>query len=370
MQFEYDSPDIFDVIRSLDFGPLQATFHPYRLEFNRPSRTSRGVMSHRDIWILKVWEKENPDVFGLGECAPLPGLSIDTPKIVEDTLIDVCHRPDEFVQWLSGKLDHAPSVNFALEQALIDLHRGGKRILFPSKFTRGNEQITINGLIWMGNPQYMIDQINEKIHSGFRCIKMKIGGISFPEEIKILQELRDTFGYDEVEIRLDANGAFHPDEAMDKLEELAPLNIHSIEQPIQSGQWEEMADLCRISPVPIALDEELIGETDRYSKQELLETIMPSYIILKPSLLGGIQHTTEWIELAEETNLGWWITSALESNLGLNAIAQWTFTLQNPIPQGLGTGQLFKNNFESPLHIQQQSLMFDLGKSWNLPLDA
>jgi o-succinylbenzoate synthase len=369
MQFEYDSPDIFDVIRSLDFGPLQATFHPYRLEFNRPSRTSRGVMNHRDIWILKVWEKENPEVFGLGECAPLPGLSIDTPKIVEDTLIDVCHRPNEFVQWLSGGLDHAPSVNFALEQALIDLHRGGKRILFPSKFTQGNEQITINGLIWMGNPQFMIDQINEKIHSGFRCIKMKIGGISFNEEIKILQELRNTFGYDEIEIRLDANGAFHPDDAIDKLEKLAPLNIHSIEQPIQPGQWEDLADLCRISPIPIALDEELIGEMDRYNKQELLETIMPAYIILKPSLLGGLQHTAEWIELAEEFNIGWWITSALESNIGLNAIAQWTFTLQNPIPQGLGTGQLFKNNFDSPLYIIHESLMFDPDITWNINLE-
>lgn len=370
MPFEFDSLDVFDIIRSLDFKPLQASFHPYRLDFNRPSRTSRGVMNHRDIWILKVWEKHHPEVFGLGECAPLPGLSIDTPKIVKDTLIDVCHRPNEFVQWLSGGLDHAPAVNFALEQAMIDLHRGGKHILFPSKFTQGNEQITINGLIWMGNPQYMIDQINEKIHSGFRCIKMKIGGISFFEEVKIIQELRNTFGYDEIEIRLDANGAFQPDEALDKLEELAPLNIHSIEQPIKPGQWDEMAELCKFSPIPIALDEELISQNDRYRKQELLETILPSYIILKPSLLGGFQHSAEWIELAEETNIGWWVTSALESNLGLNAIAQWSFTLQNPMPQGLGTGQLFKNNFESPLYVLQDSLMFDPHKNWNIRLDA
>lgn len=370
MQFEYDSPDIFDVIRSLDFEPLRASFYSYRLAFNRPSRTSRGVMNYRDIWILKVWEKNHPEVFGLGECAPLPGLSIDTPKIVEDALIDVCHRPNEFAQWLSGGLDHAPAVNFSLEQALIDLHRGGEHILFPSKFTQGNEQITINGLIWMGNPQYMIDQINEKIHSGFRCIKMKIGGISFSDEIKIIQELRNTFGYDEIELRLDANGAFQPDEAMEKLEVLAPFNIHSIEQPVKPGQWDDMAELCSYSPIPIALDEELIGENNRYRKQELLETIMPSYIILKPSLLGGFQQTAEWIELAEEANIGWWITSALESNLGLNAIAQWTFTLQNPMPQGLGTGQLFTNNFESPLYVQQDSLMFDPDKNWNIRLGA
>lgn len=365
MLFEYDSPDIFDIIRSLDFGPLKASFSPYRLEFVRPSKTSRGIMNYRDIWILKVWEKDNPEVFGLGECAPLPGLSIETPKMIEDALIDVCHRPDEYSNWLSGELDHVPSVNFALEQALIDLQRGGKRLLFPSKFTLGHEQITINGLIWMGNPQYMIDQINEKIHAGFRCIKMKIGGISFADELKILRELRDTFGYDEIELRVDANGAFHADEALEKLEELAPLNIHSIEQPIKPGQWEDMADLCRLSPIPIALDEELIGETDRYTKQELLESIMPSYIILKPSLLGGFQHAAEWIELAEELNIGWWVTSALESNIGLNAIAQWTFTLQNPMPQGLGTGQLFKNNFDSPLYVLHESLMFDPDKEWD-----
>ncbi len=366
--FEYDSPDIFDIIRSLHFDELEATYIPYRLHFKRPAKTSRDTLQYRDVWYLKVSEKHHPDVIGWGECAPLSGLSIETPTQITKALPDLCRSVNQYPDLLSGKLDHLPSLNFALEQALIDLSKGGKRILFPSKFTDGKEQITINGLVWMGSPQYMIDQINEKIHQGFKTIKLKIGGIDFRDEIAILQELRNTFGYDEIEIRLDANGAFDIDDALNKMETLADFHIHSIEQPIRAGQWEEMAELCRYSPIPIALDEELIGLTDRDEKQELLETILPSYIILKPSLLGGFQHCADWIEVAESINTGWWATSALESNIGLNAIAQWVFTLQNPIPQGLGTGQLFENNPDSPLVIQGDSLMYANDQNWNLEI--
>lgn len=366
--WEYNSPDIFDTIRSLHFEHLTASWSPYTLRFINPARTSRGTMLERQIWLLRVYETNRPDIFGLGECAPLPGLSIETPQMTVKNLSDVCLRINQYSNLLSDDNLCFPSVRFALEQALIDLLRGGKRILFPSKFTDGNEQITINGLIWMGSPQFMIDQLNEKINQGFKCIKMKIGSMKFEEELAILQELRNTFGYDEIELRLDANGAFDSSEALDRLESLAPLQIHSIEQPIVAGQWDLMADICRQSPIPIALDEELIGNYNREEKSEILDAILPSYIILKPSLTGGFQHCSDWIELAEERSIGWWITSSLESNIGLNAIAQWTFTLQNPMPQGLGTGKLFHNNFESPLVMHNDMLIYDTANKWKINL--
>src|SRR5687768_18163024 len=343
MQPDFDSEDVFDLIRNLDFKNLKAEFVPYTLKFKRPGRTSRGVMTDRNIWLLKVYEKDFPELAGFGEVAPLNGLSIETPQQVEDSLIDVCVQINQYDDLLAGKLDQVPSVLFALEQALLDLKNNGDKILFPSKFTMGQELIKTNGLIWMGEPDYMIEQINEKINAGFKCIKLKIGSLEFNDELKIIEQIRDVFGYQDLEIRLDANGAFHPDDAQSMLDRLASYEIHSIEQPVKSGQWDEMAELCLTSPIPIALDEECIGAITKEDKEEMLDAINPSFIILKPSLLGGFQQSEEWIELAEQRDIHWWITSALESNLGLNAIAQWTFTKQNPIHQGLGTGQLFTN---------------------------
>lgn len=367
-RWEYNSPDIFDTIRSLHFEHLTASFVPYTLQFITPARTSRGVINERTIWILKVHETDHPDIFGLGECAPLPGLSQETAGMVERNLKEVCTKINDYQVLLTDEDICYASVRFAVEQALIDLSRGGRRILFPSKFTNGHEQITINGLIWMGSIQYMINQINEKVQQGFSCIKMKISNKGFENELALLQEIRNTFGFDDIELRLDANGAFDTSDVWEKLDLLAPIQIHSIEQPIAINQWEEMAEICRSSPIPIALDEELIGITDRDEKANLLDNIFPSYIILKPSLLGGFQQTSDWIELAEERSIGWWITSALESNIGLNAIAQWTFTLQNPMPQGLGTGKLFVNNFLSPLTVKKDMLIYDPAASWQINL--
>ncbi len=366
MQADFDSEDVFDLLRNLDFKDLKAEFVPYQLQFRRPGKTSRGTMTHRDIWLLKVYEKDYPELAGYGEVAPLPGLSIETAQQVEDKLIDVCVGINKYNDLVFGQLDKVPSVQFALEQALLDLKNNGDKILFPSKFTSGMELIRTNGLIWMGEPDYMIDQINEKINGGFKCIKLKIGSLDIDVELKIIEQIRDVFGYHELEIRLDANGAFHPDDALEILERLAPYEIHSIEQPIKAGQWDEMGDLSHTSPIPIALDEECIGAISKEEKEDILDNINPAFIVLKPSLLGGFQQSEEWIELAEQRDINWWITSALESNLGLNAIAQWTFTKQNPIHQGLGTGQLFTNNFESPLYLDTENLMYDTSKPWRL----
>jgi O-succinylbenzoate synthase len=366
MQPDFDSEDVFDLIRNLDFKNLKAEFVPYQLKFKKPGRTSRGVMTDRNIWLLKVYEKDFPELAGFGEVAPLPGLSLESAQQVEDMLIDVCVKIQQYDQLLSGMLDRVPSVQFALEQALLDLKNNGDKILFPSKFTSGQELIRTNGLIWMGEPDYMIDQINEKINNGFKCIKLKIGSLDFEDELKIVEQIRDVFGYHELEIRLDANGAFHPDDALEMLDRLAIYEIHSIEQPLRAGQWEEMAELCLTSPIPIALDEECIGAITKEDKEETLDQINPSFIVLKPSLVGGFLQSEEWIELAEQRDIHWWITSALESNLGLNAIAQWTFTKQNPIHQGLGTGQLYVNNFDSPLYMESENLLFDPSKNWRL----
>ena len=239
--------------------------------------------------------------------------------------------------------------------------------LFPSGFSSGLNTIPINGLIWMGNEAFMKKQIQEKIEAGFRCIKMKIGAIDFEAELNLLKSIRKEFSEVDIELRVDANGAFNPSEALEKLKRLSDFKLHSIEQPIKQGQIEEMAVLCKKTPLPIALDEELIGVFSMTDKQNLLETIKPQFIILKPTLVGGFKGSEEWIEQANSLNIGWWITSALESNIGLNAIAQWTYTLNSKLPQGLGTGSLYTNNFDSPLTIQNGALQYDVAKSWNVP---
>jgi L-alanine-DL-glutamate epimerase-like enolase superfamily enzyme len=211
----------------------------------------------------------------------------------------------------------------------------------------------------------MKQQIQEKLAQGFRCIKVKIGAIDFEKELSLLKFIRNHFDAQTIEIRVDANGAFSSNKALDKLNRLAAYQLHSIEQPIAQHPIEAMTELCKTSPIPIALDEELIGVFSVPNKQKLLEQIQPQYIILKPSLVGGFRGTKEWIEIAEALGIQWWITSALESNIGLNAIAQWTFLQNNPMPQGLGTGGLYTNNFDCPLLVERGELKYNVQQSWN-----
>lgn len=353
--------DLFNQLRNLSFKGLKARVECKTLEFVNPAGTSRGVMNEKKVWFLTV---SDGDFMGVGECAPLPGLSPDFVT-AETMLNEVAGSIDQYADWLSD-LDDYPSVKFALETAMLDLDNFGNKILFPSRFTEGKEALLINGLIWMGEPDFMVKQINEKLEQGFRVLKMKIGAIDFEEECHILKQIRSVYSPDEVELRLDANGAFKPREALRKIEQLAAYGIHSIEQPIKAGQWDELSDICRDSAIPVALDEELIGISSYEHMTEMLETVLPSYIILKPTLCGGLQGAEDWLAAAEELGIGWWATSALETNIGLNAIAQWLYTKQNPLPQGLGTGKLFKRNFDSPLYLQGDLMQYDPGVKWNL----
>ncbi|PRY95982.1 o-succinylbenzoate synthase [Marinilabilia salmonicolor] len=331
---------------------LKATFRPYTLKFKTPGGTSRGVLTEKTSWFITVWDEKNPDIKGIGECSVLPKLSPDDRPNIETKLEDVARNTDLLKSNFHTALADWPAIRFALETALLDLGNGGNQELFPGPFTSGTKGIPINGLIWMGSPNEMKQQIEEKLNAGFRCLKMKIGAIDFQQEYNILKKLRSTFSPKDLELRVDANGAFSASEAPSILEKLAELNIHSIEQPIKAGQWQEMAQICESTPLPVALDEELIGIDEPARKEQLLQTIRPQYIILKPSLTGGFKASEEWISAAENNNTGWWVTSALESNIGLNAIAQWTATLNNPMPQGLGTGQVFSNNTKSSLTIK------------------
>ncbi len=342
---------------------MKASFKKYNLKFIRPAGTSRGVMRDRDVWFLFV-EKDKKR--GMGEIAPLKNLSCDDRPDLENKIREVCDHIHEHQHWISEGLLDFPSIRFGLETALLDLQADESRILFPSKFTSGEVGIPINGLIWMGEADFMKRQIREKIGQGFRCIKLKIGAIDFKTEIELIKIMRQEFSARELEIRVDANGAFSPEEAPAKLDKLAALSVHSIEQPIKQGQFDAMEKICSNSPLPIALDEELIGINHQKEKAELLEKIRPQYIILKPSLHGGISGCKEWIGLAEKMKIGWWNTSALESNIGLNAIAQWTYSLDVELPQGLGTGQLFSNNIPAPLEIQNAELFYNTQKKWDL----
>jgi o-succinylbenzoate synthase len=352
------SPDVFDQLRALNFGPLAAQWTSRILEFKEPAKTSRNTLKYHKVFYVYVWEKNAPDCRGIGEAAPLPGLSLESVEAVEMALQDFCKQPDAWESFLYEHFAQVPSALFALEQALLDLSSGGRQKPFPSKFTDGRDLIPINGLIWMGSADVMVERINQKLNEGFQCLKLKIGGLDRAEEWHILKEIRSHYGAEELEIRVDANGAFSPEEAPEVLDFLAEMQVHSIEQPIAPGQIEEMAALCAQSPVPIALDEELIGLFTREAKLDLLETTLPAYIILKPSLLGGFAQAEEWIELAQDLHIGWWATSALESNVALNQISQWVYTRQNPIPQGLGTGQLYSNNLKSPLSMEGPFLSY------------
>lgn len=348
---------------------LKARYYPYVLRFKSPSGTSQGVLTERPIWVLLLSERDNPTVYGIGECAPLKGFSKDDFPGFKAMLHQLCEDKDPCHYLHNDKLNPFPSIRFGLEMALTDLRNGGRRLLFKSDFTRGKSPIVINGLIWMGSYREMQARIEEKIAAGFRCLKMKIGAIDFEEELSLLRQIRKHFSADELELRVDANGAFTAKEATLRLQQLAELEIHSIEQPIRPGQPDAMADLCRKSPIPIALDEEIAGVLAPEDKLRLLQHIRPHYIILKPTLVGGFEEAEAWIRLAESFGIGWWITSALESTIGLNAIAQWTFTLNNPMPQGLGTGQLYVNNFTSPLFLDGDRLFYHPRGHWHFPAE-
>lgn len=335
------------------------------LTFRNPATTSRGTYNTRTIRLIRLTDDDTPGIEGVGECSPLPDLSCDAmdDNTFDALLLAVCDDLRE-----TGVIDREalrpyPSILFALESAMWQLRRGGSALLSDTPFARGEAGIPINGLVWMGTFDEMMARMREKVDAGFRCVKLKIGGIDFDHEVQMLQALRGNFSQKDIEIRLDANGAFPVSEAQSHLEKLARFGIHSIEQPIRQGQWDAMAKLCAESPIPIALDEELIGVNDPKRKEQMLDAIRPQYIILKPTLHGGLSGAKEWIDMARTRVIGSWVTSALESNVGLNAIAHFAASVYGPdvrMPQGLGTGQLFTENIAMPIHIKGQWLFADV----------
>lgn len=330
--------------------------------------TSKGPIHARTVWYLIAWDTLQPQVQGIGEAALFPGHSREYPADVKVKLIELCERTDNWQQRLSGDLVDVPSVRFAVEQCLRDLAAGGTKNLFPSDFTLGRHAIPINGLVWMGDKTMMKQRIREQITGGFTTVKMKIGAIGIDDELALLKAVRAEFDPKEITLRVDANGAFSAKDAPDILKRLADLQVHSIEQPVAAGLYEVMADLCSDTPVPIALDEDLIGLNTRDAREDLLDNVKPHYIVIKPSLVGGWAATQEWIDLARARNIGWWITSALESSIGLNAIAQYTATLKVTLAQGLGTGKVYTNNIPSPLRAERGFLKYRPEEAWDLGL--
>lgn len=343
---------------------MNASWCKYCLDFRFTAITSRERMRQKDTYFIRLTDSGQEGIYGLGEAGLFRGLSCDDRPGYEKKLTEVCRNIDRYATHPSLLADW-PSIRFAVETAVRDLSNGGRRLIYPSAWTDGNDEITINGLVWMGDRDEMRRRIATKLSEKFRCVKVKIGGIDFNEELSLLDFIRREAP--EVQLRLDANGAFSPSEAPEQLERLAKFGIHSIEQPIRAGQWAEMHRLCEHSPIPIALDEELIGINSADEKGRMLDTIRPAYIILKPTLAGGFEGSEEWIRLALERDCGWWATSALESNIGLNAIAQWGATLNTSMPQGLGTGQLYHNNIPSPLYLQGDKLRYRSGDEWKIP---
>lgn len=344
---------------------MKARYEKYLLNFKRPSGTSRGVLTEKETWFIIIEHEGNR---GIGECGILRSLSHDDRPDYQDKLEWVCENIDLGPERLWEELREFPSIQFGVEMAFRSLEAAHPFILSSSAFTEGSDAIPINGLVWMGSRDFMKEQIVEKIAAGFTCIKLKIGAIDFDTELDLLRFIRSEFSADDIEIRVDANGAFHPSHALEKLKQLSEFSLHSIEQPIRSGQPQEMAFLCEKTPLPIALDEELIGVTDVTIKEKLLLTIRPQYIIFKPSLIGGYRGTEEWLQLADNLQIGWWMTSALESNVGLNAIAQFTYQLEPKMPQGLGTGSLYTNNFEAPLKVDHGKLHYCPNVKWKFNL--
>lgn len=349
-----------------------ASIQQHSLQFKFDAGTSRGSLSEKSTWYLKLFSGNQ--LLGIGEAGPLRGLSMEPLEQMEMELEKVCQQLTdlEVPKTLEEVFKIAqsicstdfPSIQFAVETSLLDAMQGGQKQIFDTPFYHGNERIPINGLIWMGTEEFMQKQIEEKLEAGFDCIKMKIGAIDFETELKLLKSIRAKYSADAITLRVDANGAFSTDDAMGKLEALASLDLHSIEQPIKAGQVGEMTNLCRQTPLPIALDEELIGVTAYEDKRALLKQIQPQYIILKPSLIGGIHATLEWVEIAESLQIDWWLTSMLESNIGLNAICQLASHLKVSMPQGLGTGQLYHNNIASPISVANGETFYALDKEW------
>lgn len=351
---------------------LQLRYSRRDLRFTFPARTSRGALTEHSAYYLHLHHSQQPQLVGVGEAAPLAGLSPDHRPDFEATLDGFVREfnrrqlqellPQEALELVGPEW---PALRFALETATLDWQHGGRRQLYATGFSRGEDGIPINGLVWMGDAAFMREQIEKKLTEGYSCLKLKIGGLDFATELAILAEIRAIAGPEQLTLRVDANGAFHPNEALTKLEQLARFELHSIEQPIQVGQWQQLAEICRLSPVPVALDEELIGLTEPARQEELLALTKPAYIILKPTLLGGLQASQQWMRLAEAHNLNWWLTSALESNVGLNAISQLAGLRAIPgFPQGLGTGQLYHNNVASPLFIREGHLFYGNQSQW------
>lgn len=346
---------------------MKATYHKHILNFKRASGTSRGILKTKETWYIII---EDDTKRGIGECGILRGLSFDDRPDYEERLHWTCANIEKGPELLWEELKEFPSIQFGVEMAFLSLEAQDPFVLFPSKFTESKDAIAINGLVWMGDDVFMKEQIAQKLAAGFDCIKMKIGAIDFDKELALLRSIRKHYDASKITVRVDANGGFAFAKAQEVLQQLALLDIHSIEQPIAVGQWEEMKRLCAETPIPIALDEELIGIMDVTKKRDLLHTIRPQYIILKPSFVGGYQGSEAWIDQAEALGIGWWITSALESNIGLNAIAQWTYELKAKGPQGLGTGSLFTNNIQAPLEVRKGGLHYNNQLDWDFNTDT
>ncbi|SHI92403.1 o-succinylbenzoate synthase [Hymenobacter daecheongensis DSM 21074] len=353
---------------------LQLTWSRRVLRFNFPARTSRGALAEHAAYYLHLTHTGQPGRQGLGEAAPLAGLSPDFGPGFEAKVAGFCAEfnslkikelPADEAATLVGP--EWPALRFALETAALDWHHGGRHCIYDNDFSRGQAGIPINGLVWMGDAAFMRAQIEKKLAEGYSCLKLKIGSLDFATELKLLAEIRAVAGPDQLTLRVDANGAFGLAEALGKLNQLARFDLHSIEQPIAAGQGPAMAALCRASPIPVALDEELIGVTESDRQTALLAQIQPAYVILKPTLVGGLGAALRWIEAAEARGIGWWLTSALESNVGLNAISQFAGSYARPgFPQGLGTGQLYHNNVTAPLHIRRGTLHYEPGEIWGI----
>ncbi|GAA4495189.1 o-succinylbenzoate synthase [Hymenobacter ginsengisoli] len=355
---------------------LTLSYQRRALHFNFPARTSRGALTEHVAYYLALHNESHfPASVGWGEAAPLAGLSPEYGPGFEATVQAFCQRfnqagyPTLTVAEAAALVPaELPSLRFALETAVLDLHSGGRYQLYCNAFSQGRAGLPINGLVWMGDAAFMRAQIRQKLAAGYACLKVKIGSLDWATELALLGEIRAEASPAHLVLRVDANGAFAPAEAAARLAQLAEFGIHSIEQPIRAGQWAALAQLCRESPVPVALDEELIGLTDPSQQEALLDTVRPPFLVLKPTLLGGHAATRRWIALAEARGIGWWITSALESNIGLNAVAQLTGEYEvGGFAQGLGTGQLYDNNLAAPLSIRAGALYYDPAGHWEQP---
>ena len=340
---------------------MKASYFRYVLDFKQASGTSRGILKQKETWFIKV---EHQNKWGIGECGILRGLSCDDRPDFEEKLHWVSENIEIGQDALYIAMKEFPSIQMGIETVFKSFESKDPYQLFPSDFTDSKATLPINGLVWMGDHSFMMRQIEDKLESGFSCIKMKVGAIGFDQELSVLKSIRARFSKEDITLRVDANGAFSVSEAPIKLKALSALDIHSIEQPIGAGQTDAMAELCKNTPIPIALDEELIGVFESSQREMLLEEVKPQYIILKPSFIGGFSGAQEWIDLANDRNIGWWVTSALESNVGLNAISQWTYTLNPKGAQGLGTGNLFSNNIDSPLEVKNGYIGYAKLKEW------